>query len=60
MLEQLNPMFRVLASGPAATAEQVMEVELHFGQIPSDYRALDVRFVSHSPDLVALDKPGGL
>jgi hypothetical protein len=40
MFEQLNPMFRVLASGPAAMADQVMEVELHFGHIPPDYRAL--------------------
>jgi hypothetical protein len=40
VLEQLNPMFRVLASKPAATPEQVREVELHFGHIPSDYRTL--------------------
>jgi hypothetical protein len=40
VLEQLNPMFRVLASRPAATPEQVREVELHFGHIPPDYRTL--------------------
>jgi hypothetical protein len=40
VLEQLNPMFRVLASRPAATAEQLSEVELHFGHIPPDYRLL--------------------
>jgi hypothetical protein len=40
MLERLNPMFRVLARGPAATAGQVSEAERHFDPIPSDCRAL--------------------
>ncbi len=40
MLDQLNPMFRLLARRPAATPEQVRQVESYFGQIPPDYRTL--------------------
>lgn len=40
MFKKLNPAFRVWSHEPAATAEQVADLERHFGHVPDECRDL--------------------